>query len=751
MVGFEGTGRRLWSGPTALGALLLVLCVVLPVTKAWSIGLLLPADESLPPLAIRSHHVTIDVTDAASVTRVEQVFVNHTNRPLEATFFFPVPAGSTVSDFSLWINGKKTKGAVLDEKEARATYQRIVQRTLDPGLVEYIDGKLFSAKIFPVPALGEQKVEIAFAAVLGQESGLRRLTYPLKTGRQTATLLDDFSIVVNLSSRAPLKAIYSPTHQVEVVRRSDHLARVGLEDAGVDLEQDFVLYVGTGEYDIGLSLLTYDGDGKGGEDSYFLAVLTPRFEQTEREHARKAVTFVIDTSGSMTGEKLEQARAALVASLRKLRPVDLFNVVRFSTDVESLFQAPTSATEANVARGLAFANRMEPMGGTAIHEALTAALSVSVPSDTPHYVIFVTDGRPTVGETDAAAILKNVARRVGAARVFSLGVGYDVNAVLLDELAAAHHGTSDYVVPGETIEVKVAALYDRIAFPAVTDVAIDFGTAAVYDIYPRRLPDLFRGGQLVVLGRARDGIPQRLRMTGRIGNGAVVVDFDEAERVDRAVAATAVHDFIPKLWATRKVGYLLSEIRGKGDILELKTEVVRLAKKYGLVTPFTSYLAVDDAEFQNAPQANGGVRRRHIVYEFDDEKLAGQFNKPSNRMAKLKESAGRESVISDNANLAASSGKGAVDTSRETNRLRGASSGDASANLNTRWVDGKLFVREQGVWVEQGVDKQKARKIKVGSKEYFDLVEKKPALRHKLSMDAEVMFEDAGESYQVTY
>ncbi|MEL6179602.1 MAG: VIT domain-containing protein, partial [Myxococcota bacterium] len=406
----------------ALSLCTAMLCAAVP-QQAQAIGLLIPTEPSVAPLAIKSHRVTIDVTDQTAVTRVEQVFTNHTNRQLEATFYFPVPKGATVSDFSLWINGRKTKGAVLEREKARAIYEGIVRRTEDPGLIEYMDGTLFQARIFPVPPHGDQKLQIAFASVMDQTEGMRRLVYPLKTGRSAARLLQDMTVVVNVSSRAPLKTIYSPTHRVDVRRRSDFEATVSTEELGADLERDFLLYMDTGDEDIGLSVLTYDPDGQGGEDGYYLMVLSPRLEVDENDIPSKTVTFVVDTSGSMAGEKMDQARSALTYCLNRLRPRDRFNVVRFSTDVEALYRAPQQATPDRVKQGLTFARRLEASGGTAIDDALHEALGQSVSSDAPHFVIFMTDGLPTVGTTDIQTIIRNVAGRNRQARLFTFGVG----------------------------------------------------------------------------------------------------------------------------------------------------------------------------------------------------------------------------------------------------------------------------------------------------------------------------------------
>ena len=763
---------RPWSARwVASFAVVLGLCAM--SAPAWALGLLLPQEPQLPPLAVKTHHVRIDVTDQASVTKVEQVFVNHTDRQLEATFYFPVPPGATVSDFALWINGKKTPGAVLDKDQARQTYEGIVRRTQDPGLVEYMDGTLFQARIFPVPARGEQRVEISFAQVLDQDGDVRRLVYPLKTGKQAARLLQDFSVEVHISSKAPLKAIYSPTHKVQARRDDDHHAIVGVEESGADLEKDFLLYMATGGDDVGLTLLTYDEDGKGGEEGYFMLVLAPKIALNEDEVPARAITFVVDTSGSMSGEKIEQAKAALIQCLGKLRPKDRFNVVRFSTDVEPLFSNPAPATPENVQRGLSFARGMEAAGGTAIDDALKTALSQKVEGDLSHLVMFMTDGRPTVGTTDVNQILEGVkGANASKARVFTFGVGFDLNTTLLDTLARDHRGTSDYVRPQEDIEVKVSAIYNKIAYPVMSDVKLDYGQAQVYDVYPRQMPDLFRGGQILLMGRSRDGAPERFKLSGALAGRNVQLDLSEKDPIQGS--KDKPNDFIPKLWATRKVGYLLEEIRAHGEDPELKQEVIRLAKKYGLVTPYTSYLAVDDSELTPPPVVRPEPRpvpwgppvdpwlegdARGAAPAAEDRFFHGgggggavggkAGNAQPAAPSKVLERRKQEEALGESESFKKDTGERAVETSIALDDLKAADVDGDAGGIRTRYVGNRLFVFQQGAWTQDGVTGAASVKVKAFSPAWFRLLEAHPELKPCLGLTGRVILKVGSKVVEV--
>lgn len=596
--------RRALAAAPALAAGLALFAIASP---ALGMGLLLPNDQSMAPLAIESHRVDIRVSDTAAVTHVDQVFRNSSPNQLEATFVFPLPAGATVSDFALYINGVRTQGEVLERTQARQIYDNIVRRVRDPGLVEYVDGRIFQASIFPVPANGTQRVEIEFAQVLERRGDLRRLVYPLRTGQTSATTLRDFTLSARIETDAPVRTVYSPSHQVEVVRESENVAVVGLEQAGADLEQDFVLYVSASEDDIGIDLMTYDPDGaESGTDGYFLMVLAPRL-QDEGQVQAKDVTFVIDTSGSMAGEKIEQARATLRYCVSQLGAGDRFNIVSFSTASRRLFPGLRAVDADSLAEAGRFIDGLSARGGTAIEDALRTALEQESDAERPHMVIFVTDGLPTVGETRADELLRGVAERnAGDARIFTFGVGFDVDTQLLDRVAADNHAVSDYVRPGEDLELAVGALYDRIAYPVLSGVEVSFDQVEAFEVFPRVLPDLFAGQQVVVAGRYRGDGQSAVRLAGNFAGASMSYTFEESFRAPEGGDT----EFISQIWATRRVGFLLDEIRRHGESRELVDEVRNLGVEYGLVTPYTSYLAVDDSEFNEGPRAQRPVETR---------------------------------------------------------------------------------------------------------------------------------------------
>ena len=752
-------------GLATLAALLCAAATWLAAPRqAQAIGLLIPEAADARPFDVESHRVEVTISNTAAVTRIEQVFRNHTRRPMEATFVFPIPKGATVSDFSLWINGKKTPGAVLEKEEARRIYESIVRRTEDPGLVEYMDGRLFRASIFPIPPGGTQKLEIKFGQVLERRGGLYRYHYPLAAGSDyvTAKTQKDFTLTAKVHAPIPVTTAYSPTHKISSHRKSDREILVGTEQLYAELDRDFELFVGHSRQDIGLNVMTHDPDGPGGEDGYFMLALAPRVEVAAHDEIGQTFTFVMDTSGSMAGPKIEQARATLQFCLNRLRPQDRFNIIRFSTDVEALHPDPVPATEDHIARGVTFARELIPAGGTAIGPALERVFAQRTQASQPHQVIFVTDGIPTVGQTDPGQILQMVRARHGRARLFAFGVGYDVNTNLLDGMAARARGRSDYVRPEGDLERAVAALYTRISSPVLTDISIDFGEAKVYDLYPNPIPDLFRGDQVVLFGRYRRPLAPPIEVTGRAGDEQKTYTFGggdageaarkkrgRAERIAAREEYAAPLEFLPKLWATRKVGFLLEQIRLNGEHPELKAEVVRLARKFGLVTPYTSYLAVDDSEFERRPQprprprprprppgshrpdptvdglrGSGGTAQapsREEAAELDQD-AAPEPRRTRRRRDRKKR---REAF----GGFGKSTGADSVAASEATREYKEAERVASDEEVTRRRrVAGRTFEYQGGAWVEDGVSASAKGVVEVEaySSKYFELAAQAP-------------------------
>jgi Ca-activated chloride channel family protein len=732
------------------------LLATLAARLASAQGMLIPTDTSMGPLGIKYQRVAAEIQDGTAVTKVEQVFVNSGPRQLEAHYVFPLPKGAALQDFYLWINGKKTKGEILEKDKAQNIYEGIVRRLQDPGLLEYIDSDVFRARVFPVPANGEQRIELTFSQVLDFQGGVYRYHYPLGASSKGAPPLkvkQDFTFSANLSSKTPLRSIYSPTHRLGISHKGESAAVVGLElGAGSDISKDLDLYYSVSDKAIGLSMLTFRNSLE--EPGYFIALISPRNEVPANEIVAKRVTFVIDTSGSMMGERIKLARDSLKYCVTRLNPNDEFNVVRFSTDVESLFDKPRQANADNVKKAVEFVAGLEAIGGTAIDEALTRALKDGEgKGERPHLVMFITDGHPTVGETEEAVIVKHGKEaNKGRSRIFTFGVGDDLNARLLDKVAEDGNGTSDFVRDGKEFEVKISGFFDKVANPVLADVALDLGAFTPFDVYPKRLPDLFKGAQLVVMGRYRTPTDGAVTLSGSVNGQKKVYEFRANPTKD-----SKAQEFIPRLWAIRKVGYLLDEVRLRGEKPELKEEVVMLGKKFGIVTPYTSYLVVEDQPMpvaQNRPQPpprpwrmddvrSGGAAKDAAPGRFAPAPAAEPSSAEDAEFSKVfgsRSSGGGAASPAPSKALEMSEGKSGIAMAKKMREMKEEQQAPTQSEP-VRVAAGRTFIYRTGGWVDSeaisGAVKQ--LKVKYLSDAYFALLKARPELKAALALGDRVM------------
>lgn len=675
-----------------------------------------------PPIAqldIRHHKVKVTIEDQLAITHVDQVFFNPNDWQVEGTYIFPIPPEATVSSFTLWIDGKPVEGKVLSADEARQTYEDIVRRTNDPALLEYADRGAIQARVFPILPQGERRIELEYVQVLTAENGLVRYVYPLNTEKFSRSLLEQVSISVDVrSSRLPIRAVYSPSHNVAISREDDFHVSLGYEAQNVRPDADFVLYYSLGETEA-FHLFTYrDTSDLSDLDGFFLILLAPRPDAAVRA-LPKDVILVLDRSGSMEGEKFQQAQEALRYILKHLNSEDRFNIITFSTGLEAYSSNLRPASEAGEA--IAWVERLSAQGSTDINRALLEAASIAN-RERPTYLIFLTDGLPTEGVTDSQAILENFASAApGNLRLFAFGVGYDVDTFLLDSLAQNHHGSSTYVLPGERLDEKLSAFYERINAPVLVNPELDFGEIRTYDIYPQPLPDLFAGSQIVVVGRYRQGGMTTVILRGDVNGQTQVFRFPEQTFAQRSFTdgQTAL---IPRLWATRKIGHLLNQIRLHGPDKETIDQIVRLSIRYGIVTPYTSYLVTEEMPL-------GDTEQERIVQE--------QYRQFQATLP-LAPAFGQEAVEK------AAAQRGMADA-----QAAPAPSGEAIERV--RIVGSRTFIYRDGIWVDTAFDPTTMTTVKVAflSDDYFELAVLNPELAAAFALGQRVIALSDGIPYEV--
>src|SRR5947209_839968 len=699
------------------------------------------------PRALPVKSITIDTKINAQVatTHVEQVFRNDTDATLEGTYFFPIPESASVAEFALWNGDQRLVGEVRSRDEARRIYDDIVRRMRDPGLLEYAGRDLFQASIFPIPPHSDKKLELTYTQVLKAEGGTVSYRYPLGTGRNYVPSIGVVSGRVEIEGRESVRNVYSPSHEIDVARKGEHDARVSFESKPGAEPQDFQLFYTLSDADFGMTLLTHREPGRQG---YFLLTISPKDEMAEAEYAAKDIVFVLDTSGSMAEEgKMEKARSALLFGVRSLRAEDRFNVINFAGEEHLMSAGLVQADQAGKAKGEEFIKQLRPVGGTNINGALLAALKMFERSERPRMLVFLTDGLPTVGETSVERIVENARReRVPGVRLFTFGVGYDVNTALLDKLAAENGGVAEYVEPKEDLEVKVSNFFTKINHPVLTDLALDMGGVETDLIYPREMPDLFRGTQVTLIGRYRNSYDLRdavLRLKGRTGSRERAFTYND---VDFPLTEER-NDFLPRLWATRRVGWLMEQIRTNGEQKELTDEIVDLGTRYGIVTPYTSYLAVE----------SGAAETVTVRSESDVRALS---NRPMNSRPAVNGGVGfnRDSPAPPPKEAArATTGALAVQQSKRERAQQEAVRVEDDEVLRARTgaqkVGDKTFYLREGVWVDsefKAEAKLPETALAFGSDEYFDLLKREPQLARFFSLGERVVVVHKGRVYRVS-
>ena len=686
-----------------------------------------PCDPACPEptiigdqLVVKSHRVDVAIADQVATTKIDQVFHNPNDWVAQGTYIFPIPEGATIDHFVMVVNGEPVEAKILTADEARAIYTDIVRRMRDPALLEYVGRGAIQVSVFPIPPGEDRRVQIEYRQVLTAETGLIRYVYPLNTERFSAAPLEQVSVHVTVDSADPIRAVYSPTHEVAIDRTDDRHFSAGWEASGVTPNTDFELIYTVSSDAIGANLLSYWDDVA--QEGFFLLLAAPGIA-AEQAAVAKDVIVVLDTSGSMEGEKIEQAKTALTYVLQHLNSEDRFNIVEFSTGVRIYADGLQPASAAPDA--VTWVGQLQATGGTDINRALLEGMAMTQP-DRPTYVLFLTDGLPTEGEVDIPAILNNVRQSAPSnVRLFAFGVGDDVDTVLLDTLVQEHHGSSAYVRPGERLDEAVSAFYARVSTPLLTDVSLQVEGVQIEEVYPQPLPDIFAGTQMVVVGKYRGGGPAKLVLSGNVNGQTQTYVYE-----DRTFASGGGNDFLPRLWATRKIGYLLNQIRLHGENQEWIQAIVDLSVRYGIVTPYTSYLITEDDILTQQGRANAA-----------EEAAASATSAPASGSGAVDQAQGVASMAeSDKAAPAPTDGEGD----------EGGSGGESGSAV--RIVGQRTFLLQDGVWIETIFDSSSMTTIKVqfASEDYFKLMELYPDLAEAFALGDRVIALSHGHPFEVT-
>ena len=716
-----------------------------------------PAPQPLPEpegavMTFSGYRVEGTVEDQLANLAFDITFHNPTPRRLEGVLLVPIPADTVLSAFSMTVNGKKMNAELLESDKASTIYQDIVSRLRDPALLELVGERLFRARVFPIEPNGDVSVHLGLAQVLHKNGELVSLNVPIKSARMVEGVPGRAAVHLRLNASSALRMVYTPLAGAQIRRQGDRQAEISYEESAEHPAADLDLFFSMRADPLAAGLLAYKEDG---EDGFFMLTLSPRLRPDERAAVPKDIVFVLDRSGSMEDDgKIEQARKALSYCIGRLAPGDRFGIVDFATDANAFETQLVAGTPENKARAKRYVDDISAAGGTNIDYALEQAFKLLRPSEgRVPMVFFITDGVPTMGATDVPEILKRAREKNAAlnARLFAFGVGSDVNTLLLDKLAQDNRGTRDYVAPGEDIEAKVSGLYRKVARPALTDVRLEWRGVSAQEGYPRPVTDLFYGSELVLMGRYRDHGKGSLVVTGRVGGREERFEFPvELPGSERR------HAFLPKLWAGLKVAHELDAVRLSGQAdPETISSIVKLAKRYGIVTPYTSYLITEEGrDMSTARQAAVSVVRGMALDAVGSgfaggARVSGRARKASGFLNAMASLSGASTVAGG---MEGSAGSLAAKSEAET-RLELREQG--ARTTETRSLAGKTFYRRGETWVDgeyelrEGSLPLKTVSIAAMSRDYFDLLRRKPALARYMALGFNLKVMDGDTLYEI--
>ncbi len=671
-------------------------------------------DPRAPTVVRQSSDVRAELANGVLRYEVSETFVNRGSGIGEADYLFPLPKGAAFQDLKLSINGELVSGETLNAAEARQIYEQIVRQRRDPALVEWMGYGLLHTRIFPIAPGEEKKVVVRFQSVAEREGDALRMDYFRGTRPNPQLRQSNPEGRTSFTLTYPTDAIYgnaySPTHSLTTIQ-SGSRREVTVNGDGREIT---LLVPVRRNTEPSISVLTY---APARENGFALITLSP--PAAAPRYTDRDVTLVLDVSGSMSGVKIEQARAAGKQLLATLRPVDRFRLVDFSTDVRTFRDDFVSATAENIRSASRYLESLDASGSTNISGALDEALKSPVASGRLGLVLFVTDGEATVGERNPETIAARVVELRGSRRIFAFGVGADLNAALIERLALEGHGTAHFVRPNESVERAVSVVASRLTSPVVTDMRVYAAGVRLLQTHPSQPSDIFAGQDFVMLTRYDHGGSTRLHFEGRTANGPV-------EWSTRVVLpeSSRENSFIARLWATQRIGYLSAEKRRHGGSSEVDNEIRELGERYGIPTEFSSYLVLEP-----------GMNPRRRLGNTPDGRPA-----PMQLDAVVTGASGGVSTMKDNEKSFEAARASAAQRSATTLSAADAASGITTSGEELRRSGDRLFALRDSVWTDTRLtDSMRRVKVRAYSAAYFRLLELLPELREPLALGEKVI------------
>lgn len=559
------------------------------------------------PLWLKTYDADVTITDQMAITHVDQTFKNETNQRLEGIFIFPLPENAIVTKLILWMNGHPVEGKVLDSDTAESIFENTVKKLIDPALLEYLGDNIFKLRIFPIDPVGmpmsERRIEITYAEILEYNGGDIDYTFYMKTVNLSPKPLERASIDISLTSQKIILSLLSPSHTsvtgLVIKKLTDYSYDITYGDENAQSEKDLKLIYQLENDDFAINHLTYQPNtdsamffDSAGDDSYYLFWVTPPDEISQSQIIKKNIVLLADISSSMEGERMVQLRKSLNKMIDILNPEDMFNVIAFSTGTQPFQEDLVLASAANKTAAHKFVNELGEVGMTNMEDAFKEAFKSSWDEIGMNVIVFMTDGIPTwpinTSEDKVLKMVKDI--NTNDVAIFPFGIGKEPKEGFMKLLAKENSGFAVMIMEDKSIETVLEHFMTKISYPLIKKITLDYGGLDNYDYFPKKMPNLYAGTQLTVIGKYRNNGTFNTKFSGSVGVEPVSITGD----ITYPSVKMSNQPFVARMWASAKIDYLLEEIEIFGEVLELKNAIKSLGIKYSIITPYTSFLVIED-------------------------------------------------------------------------------------------------------------------------------------------------------------
>jgi Ca-activated chloride channel family protein len=571
---------------------------------------------------IKSIDVNVSMQDQVAVTHVDQIFFNELTSSVEAIYIFPLPESAMITELVYWVNGERFVAEIRERQDAVDAYNQKLREWLDPALLEYLGDNLFRLSIVPVNAQSEFRTEITYVELINYDFGVSTYKYLMNTLELSSNPLETVHFELDAKSQNPYKYFTSPSHQnspaTQITKHSDSHYTLEFGDENFFPDTDIKIEYETERENVEFSLLTYTPavEDSFGTDSFFALWITPPDSVADEDVLSKDIVFTADVSSSMEGDRIAQVKQSLSIFLDQLSTKDYFNIITFGTHVIRFQDDLVKATENNIADAQNFVYELYALGMTNISAALDSSLTQSFRDSSTKNLVFLTDGAPTIGETDPETIIQNATdNNQRDVRIFSFGVGDDIDRSLLTRLSMDNFGYATFISSDDSIALLIENHFKRISKPVMTNLELDYGGLQVWDRYPKNIIDLFWGTQTVELGLYNGGGNYLVTLSGEINGESTV--YEKTGEFPNTIGG---HRFVPRLWAKGKIDHLLELIEIYGETDELVNQVIELSLTFQILTPYTA-LYVD-------PDDPSNIEKTKVVP--DEFKLYANYPNPFN-------------------------------------------------------------------------------------------------------------------------